>query len=69
MDAYNYDSIRFQTQERLERRAHEAATERLARQLRGTTATTRVKERLQASWVLRLSRPVFGRPSMRVRPS
>ena len=69
MDAYNYDSIRFQTQERLERRAHEAATERLARQLRGTTATTRVKERLQASWAFRLSRPVFGRQSMRVRPS
>lgn len=68
MDAY-YDSIRFQTQERLERRAHEAATERLARQLRGTTATTRVKERLQASWALRLSRPVFGRSSLRVRPS
>lgn len=68
MDAY-YDSIRFQTQERLERRAHEAATERLARELRGTTATTRVKERLQASWALRLSRPVFGRSWLRVRPS
>lgn len=69
MDAYNFDSIRFQTQERLDRRTHEAAAERLARQLRGTTATTRVKERLQASWASRLRRPVFGRPSMRVRPS
>ena len=29
MDAYNFDSIRFQTQERLDRRTHEAAAERL----------------------------------------
>ncbi|HXY81889.1 MAG TPA: hypothetical protein VEH55_11010 [Gaiellaceae bacterium] len=69
MDAYNFDAIRFQTQERLDRRTHEAAAERLARQLRGTTATGRVKERLQASWASRLNRPVFGHPSMTVRHS
>jgi len=69
MDAYNFDSIRFQTQERLDRRTHDAAAERLARGLRGTTATTRVKERLQASLASRLSRPVFGLASMRVRHS
>lgn len=69
MDAYNFDSIRFQTQERLDRRTREAAAERLARELRGTTAIMQVKERLRASWASGLGRPVFGRPSVRVRPS
>ncbi|HXR11027.1 MAG TPA: hypothetical protein VN770_01925 [Gaiellaceae bacterium] len=69
MHAYNFESIQYETRERIDRRTHEAATERLARQLRGTTATTRVKERLQTNWASLLRRPAFSRPSLTVRPS
>lgn len=57
----NYESIRYQTHERLDHRAREAADERLARECRRAGATTGVKERLTAplaAWLAR--RPVRG---------
>jgi len=66
MDAYNFDTIRHETRERVDRRAVEATNERLARELRGPTAASRAMERLFAavsSWQrLRLAGGPVHRP-------
>ena len=67
MDAYNIDSIRFQSQERVARRVHEASTERLAREIRGETTMARARKRLGTSWSMWLTRPGGARALTRVR--
>lgn len=59
MYANSFDTIRYETQLRVDSRTREASTERLARELRGTTATARVKTRARARWASWLHRPAF----------
>lgn len=62
MNGYNFDSVRFQTQEHLDYRAREAATERLARQCR-----TNAEPSGRASLTSRVRRQLFELPALRLR--
>lgn len=64
MYASSFDSIRYETQQRHENRMREASNERLAHELRGTTATDRVMASARARWASWLHRPNFVRPSL-----
>jgi hypothetical protein len=55
MDAYSFNALRFEAQDRMERRSREAAAERQAREMR-THAAVRVGERLQRVWGASLAR-------------
>jgi hypothetical protein len=64
MHANSFDSIRFETQQRLDSRTREASNERLAHELRGTTATARVRKRARTRWAAWLHRPTFTQGSL-----
>jgi hypothetical protein len=61
MHANSFDPIWFETQHRLDTRTKEAANERLATELRDSTATPIVKKRTRARLVSWLHGPAFVR--------
>jgi hypothetical protein len=67
MNGYNFDSVRFQTQEHLDHRAREAASERLARQCRSHAEADRPAGR--ASLTSRVRRQLLELPALRLRLS
>ena len=62
MNGYNFDSVRFQTQEHLDHRAREAAAERLARQCHGNAEPAG-----RASLASRVRRQLVELPALRLR--
>jgi hypothetical protein len=60
----SFDSVRFETRQRHDSRMREASTERLAHELRGTTATTRVRKHARERWAAWLHRPALVRVSL-----
>lgn len=74
MTAYNYNLIRYEAQQHFDRLAHEAATERLAQQVHGETASKRAAGRrwldlLHAGWATRLIHHSSANASMAARVS
>jgi hypothetical protein len=64
MHANSFDPIWFETQHRLDTRTKEAATERLANELRGETADAVVRTRTRSRWISWLHTPAFVRTSL-----
>jgi hypothetical protein len=64
MHAYSFESTHYEIQQRIDSRTREASNERLAHELRGATATARVRKRSRARWAGWLHRPAFVRASL-----
>lgn len=64
MHAYSFDSTHYEIQQRIDARTREASNERLAHELRGATATTRLRKRARTRWAGWLHRPAFVHTSL-----